>query len=263
MSFERGRPSARDTQSQYARHARRYAESGLHRRGESLETVRRLAAVTAGDTVLDVGTGTGFTAFALAGDGARVLAADLTAEMLAEGRRLAKEMTPVGKLDWLLSAAERLPFPDNTFAAVTARYATHHFHDLPRALREIARVTRPGGRVVLCDVVAPEPPHLQRLMNRLEQVRDPTHVWDYPLSQWTQELLPAAGLQVADIVEGKNPQLFSEWVHRAGTPPDSVSQLVEMFTGASREEPPPFDLRMDEAEIHFSWDNATILTSKR
>src|SRR3990172_8695967 len=88
MSFERGRPSARDTQAQYARHARRYAESGLHRRGESLETVRSLAAATPADRALDIGTGTGFTAFALAGDGAHVLAVDLTPEMLAEGRRL-------------------------------------------------------------------------------------------------------------------------------------------------------------------------------
>ena len=70
MTFERGQPSARDTQAQYARHARRYAESGLHRRGESLETVRSLAAATPADRALDIGTGTGFTGFALAGDGA-------------------------------------------------------------------------------------------------------------------------------------------------------------------------------------------------
>ncbi len=82
MSFERGRPSAHDTQNQYARQAQHYAESSLHRLGESLETVRRLAAATDSDTVLDLGTGTGFTAFALAADAGRVIAADLTPEML-------------------------------------------------------------------------------------------------------------------------------------------------------------------------------------
>ena len=262
MSFQSGRPSARDTQAQYARHARQYAESGLHRRGESLETVRRLAAAAPGDTALDIGTGTGFTAFALAGDGARVLAVDLTPEMLAEGRRLAAEMALEARLDWLLAAAERLPFPDDTFAVVTSRYASHHFHDLPRALRETARVARPGGRIVLCDVVAPEAPELVQLMNRLEQLRDPTHVWDYPISEWRQELLPAAGLQVLQVVEGKNPQLFSEWVHRAGTPPEAVERLVELFREASRRPQPPFGVRLAKGEIHFHWDNATILATK-
>ena len=263
MTFEKDRPSARDTQAQYARHARRYAESGLHRRGESLETVRSLACATPAQTALDIGTGTGFTAFALAGDGASVLAVDLTPEMLAEGRRLATEMGLEANLNWLLAVAERLPIPDDTFPVVTCRYASHHFHDLPRALRELARVARPGGRIVLCDVVAPEAPELVQLMNKLEQLRDPSHVWDYPVSQWREELLPAAGLQVVEVVPGKNPQLFSEWVHRAGTPPAAVEQLVMLFAEASREARPPFDVRLEGAEISFSWDNATILATKR
>jgi ubiquinone/menaquinone biosynthesis C-methylase UbiE len=263
MSFDGPRPSARDTQAQYARHARRYAESGLHRRGDSLETVRALAAATPADLALDIGTGTGFTAFALAGDGARVLAVDLTPEMLAEGRRLAAEMELEAKLNWLLTAAERLPFPDGAFPIITCRYASHHFHDLPRALAELARVARPGGRVVLCDVVAPEAPQLVQLMNRLERLRDPTHVWDYPVSQWRQDLMPAAGLEVAEVIPGTNPQLFSEWVHRSGTPPDAVEQLVKLFEEASREAQPPFAARLEGAEIFFSWDNVTILATKR
>src|SRR3972149_7790983 len=96
MSFERGRPSARATQAPYARHA------------------RCLAAPTPADRALDIGTGTGFTAFALAGDGARVLAVDLTPEMLAEGRRLAGGVGLGGKLDWLPGGAGGPPPPRHT-----------------------------------------------------------------------------------------------------------------------------------------------------
>ena len=262
MSFERGRPSARDTQNQYARQAERYAESSLHRRGESLEAVHRLAAATSADTVLDLGTGTGFTAFAVAGDAARVIAADLTPEMLELARRLARERGLDAKLEWTLSAAESLPFRDDSIPVITCRYASHHFHDLPRALRELARVTQPRGRVVICDAVAPEAPGLTELMNELEQIRDPTHVWDYPISQWLQELLPAAGLEVRDVVRGKNPQLFSEWVGRAGTPREAVDRLVQMFTTASEEARTAFEVRREGAEILFSWPNATILATK-
>ena len=263
MSFQRGRPSARDTQSQYARQAARYAESSLHRRGESLDTVRHLAAATGRDTVLDLGTGAGFTAFAVAADAGRVVAADLTPEMLGQAQRLARERRLDAKLEWAVAAAERLPFPDDTFPVITCRYASHHFHDLPGALAELARVMQPGGRLVLCDVVAPEAPGMVELMNQLEQVRDPTHVWDYPLSRWRQELLPAAGLEVADVMPGKNPQLFSEWVHRAGTPPEGVEQLIRMFTRASEEARSAFEIHWEGAEIFFSWDNATVLARKR
>jgi ubiquinone/menaquinone biosynthesis C-methylase UbiE len=262
MSLEPGRPSPSDTQSQYARQAERYAQSTLHRRGESLEAVRRLAAATTKDTVLDLGTGTGFTAFAVAADAGRVIASDLTREMLYQARRLAREQALDERLEWILAAAESLPFPDDTFPVITCRYASHHFHDLPRALRQVARVVKPGGRVVLCDVVAPEAPDTVELMNQLEQVRDPTHVWDYPLSQWRGELLPAAGLEVLDVVEGKNPQLFSEWVHRAGTPPTAVERLLQMFKAANDDSRSAFDVRWEGAEMFFSWDNATILATK-
>jgi len=263
VSIARHRPSAQDTQKQYARQAQRYAESSVHGGGESLETVRRLARVAPTDTVLDVGTGTGFTAFALASGAGRVIAADLTREMLGEGQRLARERGLEAKLGWIVGAAESLPFADNTFSVTTSRYASHHFHDLPRALREMARVTQPDGRLVLCDVVAPEAPGIVELMNEIEQVRDPTHVWEYPLSQWQERLLPAAGLKVQKVAPGKSPQVFSEWVQRAGTPGEATEQIKEMLTTASVKVRTAFQVRAEGAEILFSWDNATILATKR
>jgi ubiquinone/menaquinone biosynthesis C-methylase UbiE len=263
VSIARHRPSAQDTQKQYARRAQRYAESRLHLRGETLETVRRLARAATADIVLDVGTGTGFTAFALAPDAGRVIGADLTPEMLGQGQHLARERGLEAKLEWIVAAAERLPFPNNTFSLTTCRYACHHFHDLPRALGEMARVTQPDGQVVLCDVVAPEAPGIVELMNEMEQIRDRTHVWEYPLSEWRERLLPAAGLKVDEVVPGKSPQVFSEWVQRAGTPREAAQQLIEMFMTASVEVRRAFQVRREGAEIFFSWDNATVLATKR
>jgi ubiquinone/menaquinone biosynthesis C-methylase UbiE len=212
---------------------------------------------------LDVGTGVGFTAFALASDAGRVVGADLTPQMLGQGQHLARERGLEAKLEWTVAAAESLPFPDHAFSLTTCRYASHHFHDLLRALHEMTRVTQPDGRVVLCDVVAPEAPGIVERMNEMEQIRDPTHVWDYPLSQWRERLLPAAGLKVQKVVPGKSPQLFSEWVQRAGTPRKATQQLTEMFTTASTEVRGTFQVRCEGAEIFFSWDNATILATKR
>jgi ubiquinone/menaquinone biosynthesis C-methylase UbiE len=262
VSSEANPPSPRDTRDQYARQAACYAESSLHSSSESLDTVRHLAAASGADIALDVGTGAGFTAFILAADARRVVAADLTPEMLEQAQRLALEKGLGAKTEWTVAAAESLPFRNGSFDVVTCRYASHHFHDLPRALRELARVTQPDGRIVLCDVVAPECPGLVDLMNKLEQVRDPTHVWDYPPSEWRNRLLPAAGLAVRKIVAGRNPQLFSDWVHRAGTSRPAVKQLTQMFRDATNEAQRSFDIRVESSEILFSWDNATILATK-
>lgn len=262
MKREPGRPSSlRLTQEQFSRQARRYAESSLHRRGQSLETVVELAAPKQGQRVLDVGTGAGFTAFALASQAGPVMAIDLAAAMLTQARRLAAELDPKRKLQWGLAAAEKLPFADNSFDIVSSRFASHHFLDMSGAVGEFARVAKPGGRVIICDVVAPESPALVALMNELELRRDPTHVWDYPLSSW-RGILARVGLEVKGIVQGKNRQLFSEWVHRAGTPPSVVQELIEMFASASEEARRAFDIRWEGAEIYFTWDNAVICAVK-
>ena len=253
----------RETQEQFGRQARRYAESLLHRRGQTLDIVVRLAAVQPHERALDVGTGAGFTAFALAPAAGLVIAADPTAEMLAEARRLAQEMGHAEQIQWAQATAEALPLAGGSVDVITCRFASHHFQDLPLALSEFARVLRPDGRAVICDVVAPESEAMVRLMNRLEQLRDPTHVWNYTLTQWRQELLPQAGLRSLEVVQGKNPQLFSEWVHRAGTPAAAVHELIQMFSGAGVEARAAFDIRWDGAEMYFSWDNAVILALRR
>ena len=259
---DKARPSLGQTQKQFGRQAGRYAQSSLHRRGDTLDTVLELANLRGEERALDVGTGAGFTAFAVAPLAGRVIASDPTPEMLVEARQIAPQASGGGKVEWALAASEALPFASGSIDLLTCRFATHHFQDLPRALREFARILRPGGRAVICDVVAPEPPALVQLMNALESKRDPTHVWNYPLSRWHQELLPASGLVPQRVVQGKNPQLFSEWVHRAGTPAEAVQELIEMFSTAGEEARQAFQVRWDGAELYFAWDNAVILAAR-
>lgn len=255
-------PALWQTQRQFTRQARRYAQSTLHRRGETLETVLRLAAVRPHERVLDVGTGAGFTAFALAPAAGLVIATDPTAEMLEQARRLAQRARLSARIRWAMAAAEALPIASGSLHLITCRFATHHFHDLPLALKEFARALRPGGRAVICDVVAPESEAMIRLMNEIEQKRDPTHVWNHPLSQWRQEFLSAAGLRPLEVVQGKSQQRFSEWVLRAGTAAATVQELIETFSSADQEARRAFQIRWEGAEIYFSWDNAVILAAR-
>ncbi len=100
-----------------------------------------------GDRCLDLGAGTGVSTAELARSGAYVVGADISVGMLAEGRDRGVPL--------LAGDALALPFPDATFDAVTISFALRNVHDPDAALREMARVTRPGGRLVVCEFSQP------------------------------------------------------------------------------------------------------------
>jgi demethylmenaquinone methyltransferase/2-methoxy-6-polyprenyl-1,4-benzoquinol methylase len=102
-----------------------------------------------GERVLDVGAGTGVSTEELAGSGAYAVGMDLSIGMLRAGRR-ARPAVPL-----LAGDALRLPFPDAAFDAVTISFALRNVVDPAAALREMARVTRPGGRLVVCEFSTP------------------------------------------------------------------------------------------------------------
>ncbi|HEX5596297.1 MAG TPA: demethylmenaquinone methyltransferase [Micromonosporaceae bacterium] len=102
-----------------------------------------------GERVLDVGAGTGVSTQELAHSGAYAVGVDLSLGMLRAGRRVRPEV-PL-----LAGDALRLPFPDATFDAVTISFALRNVVDTEAALREFARVTRPGGRLVVCELSHP------------------------------------------------------------------------------------------------------------
>lgn len=118
---------------------------------------RRLAACAAephGAAVLDLGTGTGDLAFELRRQGAaRVLGVDFTPEMLAAARGKRSS----DGVSWLLGDSLRLPHPDRTFDAVTNAFLLRNLADLPLGLAEMARVLKPGGRLVCLDMTHPKP----------------------------------------------------------------------------------------------------------
>jgi demethylmenaquinone methyltransferase/2-methoxy-6-polyprenyl-1,4-benzoquinol methylase len=112
------------------------------------------AALPAGGLALDVGTGTGDLAFELArsAPGARVIGLDYTAAMLARAPGKAVAQALSARTGWVRGDGQRLPFADGTFDAVTSAFVLRNFADLGGALVEMARVVKPGGRVVALEI---------------------------------------------------------------------------------------------------------------
>jgi demethylmenaquinone methyltransferase/2-methoxy-6-polyprenyl-1,4-benzoquinol methylase len=115
----------------------------------------------AGQRFLDVATGTGMVAFALAQQGAVVTALDQSPAMLAVARR--RTPPAVGRVEFVTGDAERLPYPDASFDALTFTYLLRYVDDPAATMGELARVVRPGGRIGMVEFGVPENPTLRRL----------------------------------------------------------------------------------------------------
>src|SRR3954451_12338289 len=125
---------------------------GLHHRWRA--RAADLAAVGPGDRVLDVATGTGDLAIELARRGCEVVGSDFAEEMLERARVKAPS------LRWETASALALPYADGEFDAATVAFGARNFSDLERGLSEMARVVRPGGRVVVLEITTPTRPPL-------------------------------------------------------------------------------------------------------
>jgi demethylmenaquinone methyltransferase / 2-methoxy-6-polyprenyl-1,4-benzoquinol methylase len=140
--------------------------AGMHHRWR--ERAADLAAVGPGSRALDVATGTGDLAIELAGRGARVTGLDFSDGMLEIARTKAQRIPNpahpaepgASGIEFVQGNALQLAYPDASFDAVTVGFGARNFADLDRGLRELARVTRPGGKVVILEITTPQRPPL-------------------------------------------------------------------------------------------------------
>jgi demethylmenaquinone methyltransferase/2-methoxy-6-polyprenyl-1,4-benzoquinol methylase len=147
--------------------------AGMHHRWRG--RAADLAGVAPGSRALDVATGTGDLAIELRGRGAEVVGVDFSERMLELARVKAPE------IEFVQGNALELAYPDASFDAVTVGFGARNFADLDRGLREMARVTRPGGRVVILEITTPQKPPLS---------------WFFRL--WFDRLVPALGRAAGD-----------------------------------------------------------------
>ncbi len=192
----RPRASAREV---FGERAAYYVTSTAHTDAQVLGRLVDLSGLSPDMSVLDIGTGTGHTALALAPHAGTVIGLDPTPEMLAEAEALRRERG-YGNVSWMLGDVADLPWAANSFHVVACRRAAHHFLDIERALGEMCRVLRRGGRLMIDDRTVPNDPDLDVLLNQLDWLHDHSHVRDYSADEW-RALCERAGLHV-ERVEG-------------------------------------------------------------
>jgi demethylmenaquinone methyltransferase / 2-methoxy-6-polyprenyl-1,4-benzoquinol methylase len=188
---------------------------------------RRVTAGAArpdGAVVLDVAAGPGNVATELIAQGARrVTALDLSYNMLAEGARRGHP-----GIDWVNGDAQHLPFPDASFDAVTISFGLRNVPDPELALREFGRVTRPGGRVVVCEFANPTWAPFRALYRRYL-------VGLLPQAARVVSSSPEAYRYLADsILAWPDRRVVADWIVAAGFTEVMVKDLAEGIVAVHR-----------------------------
>jgi ubiquinone/menaquinone biosynthesis C-methylase UbiE len=225
-------------QQQFGANAANYATSEVHAAGASLARLVELTAPRKHWRVLDIATGAGHTAAAFAPHVAKVVASDVTEEMLAEAKRLA-ERKGLANVEVVAAEAEHLPFDDASFDLVTCRIAAHHFGDVPAFLDEVRRVLRTGGTFALVDNLAPDRSTTPELCqtelqaaatayNAFEKLRDPSHVRALTVAEWL-DLATQAGFAIERQELLPKPMLFSAWCRNTSVPAATLPALEAML----------------------------------
>jgi SAM-dependent methyltransferase len=202
--------------AQFGARAASYLSSAVHAAGGDLDALVAVVGGRAEARVLDLGCGAGHVSFAVASRVRKVVACDLSPEMLsvvdaaAAARGLSNIETREG-------VAENLPFPAASFDFVLSRYSAHHWRDLDAGLREIARVLRPGGVAAIVDSISPGRPRLDSFLQAIELLRDTSHVRSRSWAEW-QAGLAGAGLDPRRALAFKVRLEFDVWIARMGTP---------------------------------------------
>lgn len=216
-----------------------------------------------GSIALDVGTGAGHTAHALARRGAYVVASDITPEMLAQVRRLAAGLG-LANVQGAFALAEQLPFRDCSFDAVSCRLAAHHFRDVAGFCAQVARVLRPGGQALIIDVVVPEDEEAAAYINDIERHRDHSHVEDLPASAWRQ-LVEGVGLEVRVAEIGSDDlaeEELSEWTRRSGTAAEDIEYIRTRLAYTPPAVLETMSLRRDGDTFRWRWPVITIVAER-
>jgi 2-polyprenyl-3-methyl-5-hydroxy-6-metoxy-1,4-benzoquinol methylase len=195
------------------------------------DRIQRLVAsahLTGTERVLDIATGPGYIAEAFAGAAREVVGVDLTEAMLA----IAKERTQrrgISNVSFRVGDAGDLPFENGEFDVVVCRLALHHLQKPLHVLREMVRVCRAGGNVVVEDIYASE--HVERAayQDRWEILRDPSHVRTLQLSELLQ-LFRDAGLETDAVTTADDltPEV-ERWLATTKASPEHANEVRRLL----------------------------------
>jgi ubiquinone/menaquinone biosynthesis C-methylase UbiE len=239
---------------QFTRQAAQFARSPTARNEELLDTIVRMARPQATDTALDVACGPGLLVCALAKHVGRATGIDLTPAMLEQARRT-QQQQDLTNVAWEQGDASALPYTNGAFDITTCRFAFHHFSEPMKVLREMRRVCRLGGRVVVADS-APAASKANAF-NAMEMLRDPSHARALPVEELTM-LFREAGLVETRVERARLVLNLEEFLARSYPREGNEGRIRTMFEKALKSDAMDVEPSRKQGKIFFSVPMAIV-----
>jgi ubiquinone/menaquinone biosynthesis C-methylase UbiE len=222
----------------------------------ALQLLVEFSGATASDTVLDVACGGGNVVCAFAPAVEHATGLDMTPAMLDSARKLAAQKG-LGNVSWKLGQADALPYPDACFSIVVTRFSLHHILEPLAVLREMARVCVPGGRVLVADMHASSDALKAAAFNRMELLRDPSHVRALGVEE-LKALFPAAGLPQPEVAFYELRDELENLLARSFPQAGDGDRIRQIFRAAARDDGLGIPIRIEDTRIHYAYPVAVL-----
>jgi len=241
--------------AQYGAVGDAYVTSVGHATGGDLARMVELAAPQPTDTLLDIATGGGHVATTFAPHVQRVIATDLTPEILTHAASYFAELG-LTNIETQIADAEELPFAEDEIDIVTCRIAPHHFPHPTRFVLEAARVLHLGGRFVLIDTTVPEG-EAGEVLNQIDKLRDPSHVRSLSIDEW-ENLLTAAGFATIAVESFTKRHDFADWTARSRMGDDDRVKLEQFILDLPDDVQEAMQLELEDGHLVAFHDTKTL-----
>jgi ubiquinone/menaquinone biosynthesis C-methylase UbiE len=241
---------------QFTRQAMPFSTANAITDANALRLIVAAAAPGPDDTVLDVACGGGIIVCAFAPEVKHATGIDMTPAMLDRARQLAAEKR-IANVSWDRGDVGSLPYADGAFDIVVTRFSMHHFLDPIGVLREMVRVCAPGGRVVVVDMYASQDPAKAAEWNRLEKLRDPSHVRCLTLAE-LQGLFPQVGLPEPQASYYELRDEVRNLLRRSFPNPGDDVKIIEMFAASAEDDRLGIPVRREGEQINYAYQIAIL-----
>jgi ubiquinone/menaquinone biosynthesis C-methylase UbiE len=240
---------------QFTRQAVPFSQAAAIRNEEALNRIVQWVEGGPEDTVLDVACGPGLLVCAFARVVKHATGVDMTPAMLEQARKLQQEKG-LTNVTWQPGNVYSLPFPQAQFSIVSSRFAFHHLQDPLAALKEMKRVCKPGGRIVVADMSPVQAK--AAALNAAEKLRDPSHVRALPVNE-LRELFEQTSLPVPTVTSYRMEGELEDLLARSFPNEGDADRLRKIFADSIPTDALDLNTRREGEKIYYSFPVAVLV----
>jgi ubiquinone/menaquinone biosynthesis C-methylase UbiE len=226
----------------------------------ALRLLLEFSGAGAHDRVLDVACGGGLVVCAFAAAVAHATGIDVTPAMLQHARTLAAERR-LDNVTFDEGDVQALPYADASFSIVVSRFTFHHFQNPLAVLKEMVRVCASEGTVMVIDVQASPDPVQADEFNRMERLRDPSHIRAMPLAE-LQQLYAQAGLPTPRVTAYELRDELENLLARSFPNPGDDDRIRALFGASIHDDRLGIPVRREDNRIHYAYP-VSVLAARR